>query len=106
MKNAKDLCKKKNAEHYNLAMHTFGLLACISSLKDLDELDVGTAPLMSHFQEIIDQAPLDLTGEVNTYQAPNFVPCLAKHFLPHATLWSGLMLGDLGVMGQDQHTIN
>lgn len=55
--------------------------------------DVGTTPLMNHFQGIINGALLDLDGECNIYYAPAFISSLAKYFLPHATLWSGIMLG-------------
>lgn len=54
---------------------------------------MGTTPLESHFQQVIERAPLDLDGEDNNYHAPTFIARLAKYFLPHATLWSGLMLG-------------
>ncbi len=49
--------------------------------------DVGTTALESHFQQVIERAPLALA------HAPAFIARLAKYFLPHATLWSGLMLG-------------
>ncbi|XP_020557716.1 uncharacterized protein LOC105353816 isoform X2 [Oryzias latipes] len=146
MRNAKDLCKKQIPAHYKLGMHIFGLLACSSTLEQMDQvllsatalfnspcsgpnveknydnliglmqeigtidLDrtitpenykhaVGSAPLKSHFQEIIQRAPLDHCGVCNIYYAPGFIPSLEKYFLPHATLWSGLMLGDLGRHG-------
>ncbi|KAL0148846.1 hypothetical protein M9458_055855, partial [Cirrhinus mrigala] len=38
MKNAKALCKKQIPKHYILAMHIFGLLACCSTLKEMDEV--------------------------------------------------------------------
>ncbi|XP_026118826.1 uncharacterized protein LOC113098063 [Carassius auratus] len=135
MKNAKDLCKKHMQRHYKLGMHTFGLLACSTNLKQMDEVllsatvvfcspcsgdnvakhynnlvvlmqqvgklefeeeniaaedyknDVGTTALESHFQQVIERAPLDLDGEDNNYHAPAFIARLAKYFLPHATLW-------------------
>lgn len=54
---------------------------------------MGTTALERHFQQVIERAPLDLNGEENNYHAPAFIARLAKYFLPHATLWSGLMLG-------------
>ncbi|XP_077103147.1 uncharacterized protein LOC143754414 [Siphateles boraxobius] len=147
MKNAKDLCKKQSPQHYKLAMHIFGLLACCTTLREMDEVlhssavlfcspcngpnvakhykhlqlllqqrqtfdldeeniiaeeykhDVGTTPLMTHFWGTINGALLDLNGKFNIYYAPTFISSLAKYFLPHATLWSGMMLGDLGRHG-------
>ncbi|XP_073705879.1 uncharacterized protein [Garra rufa] len=147
MKNAKALCKKQIPKHYTLAMHIFGLLACCSSLKEMDEVlssstvlfcspcsganvakhynnlhllmqqrgtlelddknvaaeeykhDVGNIPIMEHFRTTINSAPLDLDGDPNIYYTPEFIGSLAKYFLPHAVLWSGLMLGDLGRHG-------
>lgn len=57
--------------------------------------DMEMTPLQTQFQNFIDTAPLDLHGEGNKYHAPTFIFSLAKYFLPHATLWSGLMLGML-----------
>lgn len=61
--------------------------------------DVPTTPLTRHFQEIIGSAVLDLDGQGNIFYAPAFISSLAKYALPHATLWSGMMLGDLGRHG-------
>ncbi len=55
--------------------------------------DVGTKPLMTHFQATINNAFLDLDGQSNIYYAPELISGLAKYFLPYATLWSGMMLG-------------
>ncbi|KAI2646856.1 Inactive ubiquitin carboxyl-terminal hydrolase 50 [Labeo rohita] len=33
------------------------------------------------------------------FYTPKFIVSLAKYFLPHAILWSGMMLGDLGRHG-------
>ncbi|XP_039465452.1 uncharacterized protein LOC120438914 [Oreochromis aureus] len=61
--------------------------------------DVQNAPLKTHFQEIVDNATLDCEGERNIFHAPKFVAGLVNHLLPHATLWSSMMLGDLGRHG-------
>lgn len=55
--------------------------------------DVGTTQIMDHFRTTINSAPLDLDGDSNTYYTPTFISRLAKYFLPHAILWSGMMLG-------------
>ncbi|KAA0724026.1 hypothetical protein E1301_Tti019927 [Triplophysa tibetana] len=94
----------------NVAKHYNNLLVLMQQLGTLDvdeqnitaedyKNDVGTTPLESHFQQVIERAPLDHDGEENNYHAPTFIARLAKHFLPHATLWSGLMLGDIGRHG-------
>ena len=57
------------------------------------QCDVTATPIQNHFQQKIDRAPLDHDGEENNYHAPNFIARLAQYFLPHAALWSGLMLG-------------
>ncbi len=66
----------------------------ISTIVNIDfQHDVGTTPLMTHFQVTISNASLDLDGQSNIYYAPEFISGLAKYFLPYATLWSGMMLG-------------
>ncbi|KAL4006685.1 inositol 1,4,5-triphosphate receptor-associated cGMP kinase substrate [Sarotherodon galilaeus] len=61
--------------------------------------DVQNAPLKTHFQAIVDNATLDCEGERNIFHAPKFIAGLVNHLLPHATLWSSMMLGDLGRHG-------
>ncbi|CAI5668374.1 unnamed protein product [Oreochromis niloticus] len=56
--------------------------------------------LKQHFAEVIASAPLDVTGPPNVYHAPAFISSISKYFLPHATLWSGMLLGDLGRHGK------
>ncbi|KAK9535814.1 hypothetical protein VZT92_008171 [Zoarces viviparus] len=56
--------------------------------------DVGTTPIHKHFNGIIDDQ-----GEANICHPPKFISNLAKYFLPHALLWSGVMLGDPGRHG-------
>lgn len=150
MRNAKDLCKKHIPKHYKLAMHIFGLLACCSTLKEMDEVllsstvlfcslcngpnvakhynnlqllmqqsgtfelddkniiaedykyDVGTTQIMDHFRTTMKSAPLDLNGDSNTYYTPTLISRLTKYFLPHAVLWSGMMLGNLERHGTSQ----
>lgn len=55
--------------------------------------DVGSTPLQRHFQHISSNASLDVDTDPNPYYSPTFIPALAKYFLPHAALWSGMMLG-------------
>ncbi|KAF4110743.1 hypothetical protein G5714_007774 [Onychostoma macrolepis] len=57
---------------------------------------------MDHFRTTMKSAPLDLNGDSNTYCTPTFISCLTKYFLPHAVLWSGMMLGDLERHGTRQ----
>ncbi|XP_025755690.1 uncharacterized protein LOC109194499 [Oreochromis niloticus] len=56
--------------------------------------------LKQHFAEVIASAHLDVTGPPNVYHAPAFISSISKYFLPHATLWSGMLLGDLGRHGK------
>ncbi|KAL3967174.1 hypothetical protein ACER0C_030796 [Sarotherodon galilaeus] len=56
--------------------------------------------LKQHFAEVIASAHLDVTGPPNVYYAPAFISSISKYFLPHATLWSGMLLGDLGRHGK------
>ncbi len=73
-----------------LRMNTFEM----SKIQNIDfQHDVGTTPLMTHFQATINNASLDHDGQSNIYYAPEFISGLAKYFLPYATLWSGMMLG-------------
>ncbi|XP_026041873.1 uncharacterized protein LOC113032941 [Astatotilapia calliptera] len=98
-------CSGRNVtKHYNnlkILMQKRGTL-------DLDEktviaedykTDVQNAPLKTHFQAIVDNATLDCEGERNIFHAPKFIAGLVNHLLPHATLWSSMMLGDLGRHG-------
>ncbi|XP_058610231.1 uncharacterized protein LOC131526126 [Onychostoma macrolepis] len=57
---------------------------------------------MDHFRTTMKSAPLDLNGDTNTYCTPTFISRLTKYFLPHAVLWSGMMLGDLERHGTRQ----
>ncbi|XP_054601470.1 uncharacterized protein [Nothobranchius furzeri] len=72
--------------------------------KDIIPEDYKTAIVHSsvkqHFAEVIASAHLDVTGPPNVYHAPAFISSLSKYFLPHATLWSGMLLGDLGRHGK------
>ncbi|RXN24549.1 zinc finger BED domain-containing 1-like protein [Labeo rohita] len=61
--------------------------------------DVGTTPLMTHFQATINNAFPDLDGPSNIYYAQELISGLAKYFFPYATLWSDMILGDLGRHG-------
>lgn len=58
----------------------------------LFQTDIGHSSLKQHF-EVIASAPLDVTGPPNVYHAPAFISSISKYFLPHATLWSGMLLG-------------
>lgn len=59
----------------------------------LFQTDIGRSSLKQHFAEVIASAPLDVTGPMNVYHAPAFISSISKYFLPHATLWSGMLLG-------------
>jgi len=56
-------------------------------------MTMGPTTFQSHFEEIVENAPVDEKGEPNEYHSPTFMPNLVKYFLPQAVLWSGLMLG-------------
>ena len=56
--------------------------------------DVGPTPFQRHFDKVIHNAVLDQNGEPNVYFCPTFVPSIERYFLPHAALWSSLMLGE------------
>ncbi|XP_026012681.1 uncharacterized protein LOC113015007 isoform X3 [Astatotilapia calliptera] len=62
--------------------------------------DIVHSSLKKHFVEVIASAHLDVTGPLNVYYAPAFISSISKYFLPHATLWSGMLLGDLGRHGK------
>ncbi len=47
--------------------------------------DVRPTPLMTHFQETINNASFDHDGQANIYYAPELISGLAKYFLPYAT---------------------
>ncbi|KAL1250775.1 hypothetical protein QQF64_018571 [Cirrhinus molitorella] len=64
------------------------------------ELDMGPTPFQRHFEHVIAEAPVHDEGEPNEYYSATFMPSLVKYFLPHAPLWSALMLGDLGRHGR------
>ncbi|XP_056623672.1 uncharacterized protein LOC130436759 [Triplophysa dalaica] len=65
-----------------------------------EELDMGETPFQRHFENIIAEAPVHDEGGANEYHSTTFMPNLVKYFLPHAPLWSALMLGDLGRHGK------
>ncbi len=58
------------------------------------QLDMGPTPFQRHFEHIIAEAPVHDEGEPNEYYSSTFMPSLVKYFLPHAPLWSALMLGE------------
>ncbi|KAG9281931.1 hypothetical protein AMEX_G509, partial [Astyanax mexicanus] len=57
-------------------------------------------PFRRHFRTVIESAPLDLEGPPNEYYSKTFINSLATNFLPHAALWTSMMLGDLGRHGK------
>lgn len=59
----------------------------------LFQTDIVHSSLKKHFVEVIASAHLDVTGPLNVYYAPAFISSISKYFLPHATLWSGMLLG-------------
>ncbi|RXN07815.1 zinc finger protein 502-like isoform X2 [Labeo rohita] len=87
MKNAKALCKKQIPKHYTLAMHIFGLLACCSTLKEMDEKtteniseqqpeiaddqDIIIIPTQATFDFTEQEHQLEDTGKGSTTQKPN-----------------------------------
>ena len=49
-------------------------------------------------------APIVTAGtDPNVYYSPEFISYLKKDFLPHAILWTELLLGDLGRHGSSIH---
>ncbi|XP_073719390.1 uncharacterized protein [Misgurnus anguillicaudatus] len=67
--------------------------------EDLEDTFSQT-PFHRHFSEVIDTAPLDKKGDPKVYFSETFISSLAAYFLPHAGLWTSMMLGDLGRHGK------
>lgn len=59
---------------------------------------MGPTPFQRHFELLIAEAPVHDKGEQNEYHSATFMPSLVKYFLPHAPLWSSLMLGECTVI--------
>ncbi|XP_049324595.1 uncharacterized protein LOC125784832 isoform X2 [Astyanax mexicanus] len=66
---------------------------------DFEDITFQT-PFRRHFRTVIESAPLDLEGPPNEYYSKTFINSLATNFLPHAALWTSMMLGDLGRHGK------
>ncbi|KAK7877304.1 hypothetical protein WMY93_031996, partial [Mugilogobius chulae] len=64
-----------------------------------DLIDTCPTPFDNHFNQLIQNAELDNTGEPNPYYCPDFVTMLRRNLLPQIVLWSKLLLGDLGRHG-------
>ncbi|XP_057198393.1 uncharacterized protein LOC130559383 isoform X2 [Triplophysa rosa] len=61
---------------------------------------ISQTPFHRHFMEVIGTAPLNKKGDPNVYYTETFISSLAAYFLPHAALWTSMMLGDLGRHGE------
>ncbi|KAL6478911.1 hypothetical protein MHYP_G00123440 [Metynnis hypsauchen] len=46
------------------------------SAEDLTQVDIGDSPFVKHLEDIIQKAPLDLTGDDNTYHSVSFIRAL------------------------------
>ncbi|XP_034054814.1 uncharacterized protein LOC117534693 [Gymnodraco acuticeps] len=51
------------------------------------------------YSKVISKAPLDNSGDPNSYYCKGLVGHINQYLLPYAGLWSGIMLGDLGRHG-------
>ncbi|XP_024121040.1 uncharacterized protein LOC112142033 isoform X2 [Oryzias melastigma] len=96
-----------NGTNVNLHFHKLQNLMMASKNEDaeINEMeedildDIFLEPFHVHFQNIIQNAPLDQEGEANVYHCPDYMAKLLRHFLPYAALWSGMLLGNLGRHG-------
>nr|XP_055052042.1 uncharacterized protein LOC129437773 isoform X2 [Misgurnus anguillicaudatus] len=93
---------KKHFNNLQAMLTTIGESAVDDSSivpEDLEDTFSQT-PFHRHFIEVIDTAPLDKKGDPKVYFSETFISSLAAYFLPHAGLWTSMMLGDLGRHGK------